>query len=88
MARSLLVEVVTPDTTVFSGEVVSLVVTAPDGEVGVFPLHAPMVAQLGDGQLRLKRADTEKTEVFTTEGGYLQIAEDKAIILTDTAVAA
>jgi len=84
MARSLLVEVVTPDSTVFSGEVVSVVVTAPDGEVGVLPLHAPMVAQLGDGQLRLKRPD-DKVEIFTTEGGYLQVAEDKAIILTDSA---
>ena len=88
MTRSLLVEVVTPDTTVFSGEVASVVVTAPDGEVGVFPLHAPMVAQLGDGQLRLRLVDTDKVEVFTTEGGYLQVAEDKAIILTDSAAAA
>jgi F-type H+-transporting ATPase subunit epsilon len=83
-----LVEVVTPDTTVFSGEVASLVVTAPDGEVGVFPLHSPMVAQLGEGQLRLKLAETEKVEVFTTAGGYLQVAEDKAIVLTDSASAA
>ena len=88
MARSLLVEVVTPDSTVFSGEVESVVVTAPDGEVGVFPMHAPMVAQLGDGQLRLKLAGTDKIELFTATGGYLQVAEDKAIILTDSAKAA
>jgi len=88
MARSLLVEVVTPDSTVFTGEVESVVATAPDGEMGIFPLHAPMVAQLGNGQLRLKRADTEKMEVYITSGGYLQVAEDKAIILTDTASAA
>jgi len=88
MTRSLLVEVVTPEMTVFSGEVESLVVTAPDGEVGVFPLHAPMIARLGEGKLRLKRADINKTESYTTEGGYLQVAEDKAIVLTDAAVAA
>jgi F-type H+-transporting ATPase subunit epsilon len=88
MTRSLLVEIVTPDSTVFSGEVASLVATTPDGEVGVFPLHAPMVARLGSGQMRLKRVDIGKTDVYTTEGGYLQVAEDKAIILTDSATTA
>ncbi|MDR1775046.1 MAG: ATP synthase F1 subunit epsilon [Actinomycetes bacterium] len=88
MARSLLVEVVTPDATVFSGEVESVVVTTPEGELGVLPMHAPLVARLGKGQLRLRPVGKEAAQVFTTEGGYFQVAEDKAIVLTDSAQAA
>jgi F-type H+-transporting ATPase subunit epsilon len=87
MARSLLVEVVTPDATIFSGEVESVIATAPDGELGVLPMHAPLVAQLGSGQLRLKRVGTDTPLVYETSGGYLQVAEDKALVLTDSAKA-
>jgi F-type H+-transporting ATPase subunit epsilon len=85
MARSLLVEVITPDATIFSGEVELVVASEPDGEIGILPLHAPLVAQLGEGQLRLKRVGVDAPEIYLTKGGYLQVAEDKAIILTDSA---
>jgi F-type H+-transporting ATPase subunit epsilon len=88
MARSLLVEVVTPDATIFSGEVEKVVATTPEGELGVLPLHAPLVAMLGDGQLRLTRVGADAPDIYRTSGGYLQVAEDKAVILTDSAVAA
>jgi F-type H+-transporting ATPase subunit epsilon len=87
MTRSLLVEVVTPDATIFSGEVEKLIATTPEGEMGVFPLHAPLVTVLGSGQLRLTPVGAAAPDVYTTSGGYLQVAEDKAVILTDSAVA-
>jgi F-type H+-transporting ATPase subunit epsilon len=85
MPRTLKVEVVTPDAKIFSGEVKSIVVTAPDGEVGILPMHAPLIAELGEGVLRLTRADDDVVEAFTTKGGYLQVAEDRAIVITDSA---
>ena len=85
MPRTLRVDVVTPDAKIFSGEVSSIVVTAPDGEVGVLPMHAPLIAELGAGVLRLTRVEDDIVETWTTEGGYLQVAEDHAIVLTDSA---
>jgi len=85
MARTLQVEVVTPDEKIFDGEVKSIVVTAPDGEVGILPMHAPLIAELGEGALRLTRVEDGVVVQFMTKGGYLQIAEDRAIILTDSA---
>ena len=84
MARTLLVDIVTPDEKVFSGEVTKIVITAPDGEVGVLPMHAPLIAEMGEGILRFTREDNV-VETFTAKGGYLQVAEDRAIILTDSA---
>jgi F-type H+-transporting ATPase subunit epsilon len=86
MPRTLRVDVVTPDSKIFSGEVSSIVVTAPDGEVGILPMHTPLIAELGEGVLRLTRTEDNIVETWTTEGGYLQIAEDHAIVLTDSAV--
>jgi len=85
MARTLKVEVVTPDSKVFSGEVNSIVITAPDGEVGILPMHAPLIAELGHGILRFTRDADNIVETFQAKGGYLQIAEDYAIVLTDSA---
>lgn len=86
MVRSLTVEVVTPSATVYKGEVEMVVATTTGGEVGILPLHAPIVAELAAGELRLKKGAAEETEVFATYGGYLQCAEDHMIVLTDNAV--
>ncbi|MBK5211689.1 MAG: ATP synthase F1 subunit epsilon [Coriobacteriia bacterium] len=86
MARSLTVEVVTPSATVYKGEVEMVVATTTGGEVGILPLHAPIVAELATGELRLKKGTAEETEVFATYGGYIQCADDRMIVLTDNAV--
>ena len=86
MASTLLVEVVTPEATVFNGEAEMLIATTTTGEIGILPLHAPIVAELAAGELRLKMGAVDEVVVFATYGGYLQFAEDRAIILTDLAV--
>jgi F-type H+-transporting ATPase subunit epsilon len=86
MARILLCEIVTPERIMYSGEIEMLIVPALDGELGVLPLHAPMVAALREGEVRVKHAD-ETYEWFAVSGGYLQVHEDKAIVLADEAVA-
>jgi F-type H+-transporting ATPase subunit epsilon len=85
MARTLLCEIVTPEHILYTNEVEMLVAPALDGEIGVLPLHAPMVVALKAGEVRAKY-DNDKTEWFAISGGYLQVHEDKAIILADDAV--
>ena len=84
MARTLLCEIVTPERITYTNEVEMLVVPALDGELGVLPLHAPLVAALKAGEVRVKIGD--ETEWFAISGGYLQVNMDKAIILADDAV--
>jgi F-type H+-transporting ATPase subunit epsilon len=85
MARILLCEIVTPERIVYTNEVEMIVAPALDGELGILPLHAPMVAALKAGEVRAKY-DGDKTEWFAISGGYLQVHEDKVIILADDAV--
>jgi len=47
------------------------------------PLHAPLVGALKGGEVRVKYGST--TEWFAVSGGYIQVHEDKVIILADNA---
>ena len=86
MARTLLVEIVTPEHIVYTNEVEMVVVPTLDGEVGILPLHAPLVGAMRAGEVRIKFGET--TEWFASSGGYIQVHEDKVIILADDAVIA
>lgn len=89
MARTLLVQVVSPEATLFEGEVEMVVASTTNGEIGVLAMHAPIVAELAPGALRLKKAvggSAEDVTVFSVYAGYLQFAEDKMIVLADGAV--
>jgi len=85
MARILLLEIVTPERIVYTNEVEMVIAPALDGELGILPLHAPMVAALKAGEVRVKY-DTDQVEWFAISGGYLQVHEDKVVILANDAV--
>jgi F-type H+-transporting ATPase subunit epsilon len=83
MARTLIVEIVTPEKIVYTNEVELVVVPAIDGELGILPLHAPLAGVLKGGEVRVKIGDL--VEWFAVSGGYIQVHEDKVIILADDA---
>lgn len=86
MARTLLCEIITPERIVYTNEVEMVVAPTIDGEVGILPLHAPLVSALKPGEIRV-RHDGDHVEWFAVAGGYIQVHEDKVIILADAAVA-
>lgn len=54
------------------------------GELGILPLHMPLVTTLRIGELRLKH-DEDKQDHIAIDGGYMQVIEDKVTILADAA---
>jgi F-type H+-transporting ATPase subunit epsilon len=87
MARTLLCEIVTPESILYTNEVQMVVATTPEGEIGILPLHAPIVTTLAPGEVRLRFGDSSADwEFFSINGGYLQVHEDKVIVLADAAV--
>jgi F-type H+-transporting ATPase subunit epsilon len=82
----LRVSVISPESVLFEGEVISVVAPAFDGEVGILENHAPMMTLLGKGSLRLGGSTTEKR--FNIEGGFLQVVENNVRIVTERATAA
>ena len=88
MARTLLCEIVTPESILYTNEVQMVVASTPKGEVGILPLHTPIVTTLAPGEVRLRFGDNAADwEFFSISGGYLQVHEDKVIVLADAAVA-
>lgn len=87
MARTLMCEIVTPERIVYENEVQMVVATTTMGEIGILPMHAPLVSTLAPGEVRLKFGDSAaEWEVFSIAGGYIQVHEDKVIVLADAAV--
>ena len=88
MARTLICEIITPERIVYTNEVEMVVAPAVDGEIGILPLHAPLVSPLQPGEVRVKWDGEKEVEWFAVAGGYIQVHEDKVIILADNAVPA
>jgi F-type H+-transporting ATPase subunit epsilon len=85
--RTLLCEIVTPEEIVYKNEVRMVVVPTIDGEVGILPLHAPLVTVLAPGEIRVRYSEDE-VEWFAVADGYMQVHEDKVIVLASQAKSA
>lgn len=79
----LRVSVISPERVLFEGDVDSVVAPAFDGEVGILPQHAAMMALLGAGELRLGAGGTAGR--FRVEGGFLQVLKDEVRVVTEHA---
>jgi F-type H+-transporting ATPase subunit epsilon len=77
-------ELVTPERVVYSDDDVDMVIApGADGELGILPSHAPLLAALGIGELRLKKGSEE--ESFAVHGGYLEVLANKVIVMASVA---
>ncbi|HKM40903.1 MAG: ATP synthase F1 subunit epsilon [Patescibacteria group bacterium] len=77
-------EIATPERVVFREQVRQVSVPTLDGEITVLPHHLPLVSILSPGVLELKKADNS-LEVISVSGGFIEVLQDKVIILADTA---
>ena len=80
----LQVRVVSPDRIVFDGEASGLVAPAWDGQVGILPGHAPMLALIGSGELAVDRPGGG-SDTFHVAGGVLKVDKDQVTLLTEYA---
>ena len=76
--------VVTPEATALDQTVDYVSIPAIDGELGVMAHHAPLIARLGCGELRLQSGG--RTERLYVDGGFAQIANNVVSVLTGQAL--
>jgi F-type H+-transporting ATPase subunit epsilon len=79
-------EVLTPEGEVFSEEIEMLSTRTTVGSIGILANHQPLLATLEPTELRLYRSDSEIVR-FATAEGYLQFAENHALVLVQEAIA-
>jgi F-type H+-transporting ATPase subunit epsilon len=76
-------EIVTPEKQVFGGMVDSVTIPAVTGYMGVLPGHAPLLAELGIGEVSYKAGD--KTEYLFCSWGFAEVLPEKVVLLAQTA---
>ena len=76
-------EIVTPEKQIFSGDVDSIIVPCNTGYLGILPGHAPLLAELGIGEISYKAG--EQTEYIFCSWGFLEILPDRVVLLAQTA---
>jgi F-type H+-transporting ATPase subunit epsilon len=84
MARTLRLEIVTPEAKAFSEVVDMVVLPGMDGELGVYPQHVPVLTTLKPGELRIIKGGTA-TSLAVGEG-FAEITGDAVSVLTDMAL--
>ena len=81
---TLTCRVVSPERPLFEGEVDRHVAPGALGELGIYPLHAPLISRLGPGVLRLHHGG--EVERLAVKGGFVEVKDDDVILLVTYAV--
>ncbi len=80
------VDIVSAETSLFSGVAEFLSVPGEMGELGIYPRHTPLLTKLKPGSVRIKRPDVAEEELIYVSGGVLEVQPFVVTILSDTAI--
>ena len=78
----MFLEIITPDKKIYNGEVVSVKLPGADGSFGILKNHAPIIAALKKGVVKIT-TDKNTTENFEIKGGVVEVLNDKVIVLAE-----
>ena len=86
MAATLKLEIVTPEAKTYSEDVEMVTLPGVEGEMGIYPMHVPLMTQIVAGELAVRK---DGREYFLAIGeGFVEITADRVAIMTDMAVRA
>ena len=87
MTNTIHVDIVSAEGEIFSGPAKMVFLPAAEGEIGVAPRHAPLLALLKAGEVRVQPAEGDE-QSFYVGGGALEVQPTKVTVLADTAARA
>ena len=85
MAEPMQVEVVSADKVIWSGESTNVIAKTTDGEIGILPGHAPVLAVLQPSAVVIFCEDGRKREVVAVDGGFVSVSQGRVSILSEYA---
>ena len=86
MAKRLRLEIVTPETTVYSEEVDMVTMQGIEGQMGILPEHVRLMTKLVLGEMIVHKDG--KDDVLALGEGIVEITGDRVAVVTDMAIKA
>ena len=86
MANTLHVDVVSAEEQIFSGEAEFVALPGESGELGIYPMHTPLITRIRPGAVRIKVAGRSDEEFVFVAGGILEVQPKGVTVLADTAI--
>ena len=83
MADTLKLEIVTPESKIYSEDVEMVTLPGNEGEAGIYPNHGALMTQVQAGEIIVKRSGNE--EIVAVGEGFAEVTGDHVAILTDNA---
>lgn len=83
---TLKLEIVTPEAKVYSEDVDMVTLPGVEGEMGIYPMHVPLMSQLTAGEVGVRKGGQD---FFLAVGeGFVEVTGERVSILTDMAIKA
>lgn len=86
MAKTIHVDVVSAEESIYSGEAEFVVLPGEAGELGILPEHAPLITRIKPGAVRIRPAGGGEEELIFVAGGILEVQPKLVTVLADTAI--
>lgn len=83
MANTLQLEIVTPERKLVNERAEEVNLPGRDGYLGVLPGHAPLITELGVGEISYRTGGT--TQRLAVAWGFAEVLPDKVTVLAETA---
>jgi F-type H+-transporting ATPase subunit epsilon len=86
MANTIHVDVVSAEEQIFSGEAEFVALPGEAGELGIYPMHTPLITRIRPGAVRIKVPGRTEDEFVFVAGGILEVQPKGVTVLADTAI--
>jgi F-type H+-transporting ATPase subunit epsilon len=85
LPESIELIVVTPERQLLRETVVEVTIPGLDGELGILPGHAPLITELGIGELHYRTTNSSQPILLAVLRGFAEVLPDRVTILAETA---
>ena len=77
------VSVVTQVKKILEQEAGYLRLRTSEGDIGILPNHAPLVAELSMGKMEIESPNKDRRNIYFLSGGFLEISDNQATVIAD-----
>ncbi len=80
-------EILTPEHKVYSGKVYGIQLPGTHGSFEILEKHAPMIASLGKGKMKVLKDKNNNTETYEISAGFVEVLNNNVSVLIEDATA-